>query len=73
MVVIKFKEVYILILKTIRESKKMSRYHLAKLSGVKESTLQNIENSTNPNPTFKTMCKIADALKISLDDFKEEK
>ncbi|WP_205418575.1 helix-turn-helix domain-containing protein [Paraliobacillus sediminis] len=62
-----------MILKTIRESKKMSRYHLAKLSGVKESTLQNIENSTNPNPTFKTMCKIADALKISLDDFKEEK
>lgn len=56
--------------KKIREQKGLSRYRLAKLSGVNESTLQNIENSENPNPTFNVMCKIADALEVSLDEFR---
>lgn len=29
-----------------------------------------IENSENPNPTFKIMCKLADALEVSLDDLR---
>ena len=57
-------------LKQIRESKGKSRYRLAKLSGLRDSTIQNIENDEDPNPTFKTMCKIADALGISLDEFR---
>lgn len=57
-------------LKEIREYKGLSRYRLAKISGVNDSTLQMIENSENPNPTFKIMCKIADALEVSLDDLR---
>lgn len=58
--------------KELREYRKLSRYRLAKLSGVNESTLQMIENSDNPNPTFRVMCKIADALEVSLDDLRKE-
>lgn len=59
-----------LYIKEIRERKGLSRYKLSKISGVGESTLQNIENNDNPNPTFKVMCKIADALQVSLDDLR---
>ena len=58
--------------KEIREYRKLSRYRLAKLSGVNESTIQMIENSKDPNPTFRVMCKIADALGVSLDDLRME-
>lgn len=57
-------------LKRKREEKNLSRYQLAKKAGLRDSTLQNIENSDDPNPTFKTMCKIADALEISLDELR---
>lgn len=63
---------HMLCLERVRESKGFSRYKLSKISGVKESTLQNIENSDDPNPTFKTLCKIADALEISLDDLRRK-
>lgn len=59
-------------LKEIREYRGLSRYRLAKISGVNDSTLQMIENSERPNPTFKIMCKIADALEVSLDDLRKE-
>lgn len=58
------------ILKKIREEKGISRYYLSEMSGVGESTIQMIENSMNPNPTFRTMCKIADALEVSLDELR---
>lgn len=61
-----------MIIKEIRKLKGISRYKLSKLSGVRESTLQNIENSDDPNPTFKTMCKIADALEITLDQLRRK-
>lgn len=57
-------------LKEVRENRGLSRYQLAKLSGVNDSTLQMIENNENPNPTFKIMCKIADALEVSLDELR---
>lgn len=57
--------------KEMRESRGISRYRLSKMSGVNTSTLQMIENSENPNPTFKVMCKIADALEVSLDEFRD--
>lgn len=58
-------------IKDLRESKGLSRYRLSKLSGVNESTLQNLENSKNPNPTFIVMCKIANALEVSLDELRK--
>ncbi|MFJ8064864.1 helix-turn-helix domain-containing protein [Psychrobacillus sp. NPDC096426] len=57
-------------LKAIRESKGISRYRLSRIAGVNESTIQMIENSDDPNPTFKVMCKIADALEVSLDELR---
>jgi len=57
-------------IREVRESKSISRYQLAKLTGLGESTLQMIENSDDPNPTFKVLCKIADALEVSLDDLR---
>lgn len=59
-----------LCLREIRTRKNITRYQLSKLSGVKESTLQSIENNKDPNPTFKTMCKIADALNVTLDELR---
>lgn len=55
----------------LREYRNLSRYKLSQISGVNESTLQAIENNENPNPTFRTMCKIADALDVSLDDLRK--
>lgn len=59
-------------LKEVRESIGISRYRMSKLSGVNESTLQMIENSENPNPTFNVMCKIADTLEVSLDELRRK-
>ena len=59
-------------IKKIREEKGISRYRLSQISGVKESTLQHIENSNDPNPTFKVLCKIADALNVSLDELRSQ-
>lgn len=59
-----------LCLRKLRTSKGISRYKLSKLTGLRESTLQNIENSDSPNPTFRVMCKIADALEVSLDELR---
>ncbi|MBM7698654.1 helix-turn-helix domain-containing protein [Kurthia huakuii] len=58
--------------KEMREYRGITRYRLAQLSGLSNSTLQDIENNSNPNPTFRSMCKIADALEVSLDDLRRE-
>ncbi|WP_338087241.1 helix-turn-helix transcriptional regulator [Ligilactobacillus apodemi] len=47
----------------------VSMYRLAKNTGISASTLQNYKNGTEPS--FKNMCKIADALNVSLDYFRE--
>ncbi|TGY55495.1 XRE family transcriptional regulator [Ligilactobacillus murinus] len=49
---------------------KISVYRLAKNTGINQTTLQNYKNGTEPS--FKNMCKIADALDISLDYFRDE-
>ncbi|MDU3187263.1 helix-turn-helix domain-containing protein [Ligilactobacillus animalis] len=49
---------------------KISVYRLAKNTGIKQTTLQNYKNGTEPS--FKNMCKIADALGVSLDYFRDE-
>jgi len=59
-------------IKGLREEKGISRYRLSRMSGVRESTLQNIENSVDPNPTFKVLCKVADTLDVSLDDLRKK-
>lgn len=46
-------------------------YRLAKLTGISTNTLYDYKNN-GTQPTFKNMVKIADALNVSLDIFREE-
>ena len=45
---------------------------LAKETGIHKTTLYNYKNH-GVEPTFSKVCKIADALGISLDDLREDK
>ena len=60
----------------ILKEKHMSIYRLAKESGVNENTLRNYKkNYSTPDgvdPSFKNICKIADALNVSLDDLRDK-
>lgn len=53
----------------IMEEKDISAYKLWKLSGVSQSTISDILNKDDKNPTAKTLQKIADALGVSIDEF----
>ena len=55
-------------IKKLRKQHKLSQEELAKRAGVTYSTLIKIESGTNKNPTIRTLKKIADALKVSLDE-----
>ncbi|MEX0380436.1 helix-turn-helix domain-containing protein [Leuconostoc sp. MS02] len=45
-------------------------YWLSKKSGISLGTLYPIKSGARTHPTFETMEKIADALEVSLDDFR---
>ncbi|WP_283608146.1 helix-turn-helix domain-containing protein [Faecalispora anaeroviscerum] len=55
-------------LRKVREQKKLSLDHLAKLSGVSKSMLGQIERC-EVNPTVSTLWKISNGLKISFSQF----
>lgn len=55
-------------LKRIRKKRNLSQDKLAKLANVTHTTLVKIESGSNDNPTIKTLKKIADALKVKVDD-----
>lgn len=48
----------------------ISIYKLSKITGIPNATFYNYRNGSDPS--FKNMCKIADALDVSLDYFREE-
>ncbi|MYY64134.1 helix-turn-helix transcriptional regulator [Lactobacillus salivarius] len=48
----------------------MSIYKLAKITDIKDTTLHNYKKGSEPS--FKNMCKIADALDVSLDYFRKD-
>nr|WP_162852921.1 helix-turn-helix transcriptional regulator [Ligilactobacillus salivarius] len=52
------------------KSKNITRYKLSKLTGIGQTTLQSYKDGVEPS--FKNMCKIADALDVSLDYFRKE-
>ena len=54
-------------LKKIRTEKKMSQGDIARTLGVDRGYISNIENGKK-NPTLETLKKIADALKVSIED-----
>jgi transcriptional regulator with XRE-family HTH domain len=52
-------------IKALRKNKKISQEHLAFKSGIDFSYLGKVERGEN-NPTYLTLCAIAEALDISL-------
>ena len=50
-----------------RKQQNLAQEKLARLAGVSNNTLINIETSKNPNYTIATLKKIAKALRISVD------
>ncbi len=54
-------------IKEIRIKKKLSLRKLAELSGVSKSYLSELENNLKC-PTILTLCKIADALDVKVED-----
>lgn len=51
----------------IREEKKLSIRELARRSGVSKTQINEIENGQS-DPTLKTMCRIAKALNMKIED-----
>ncbi|KRL81784.1 helix-turn-helix domain-containing protein [Ligilactobacillus equi] len=44
-------------------------YKLSKITGIRDQTLRNYKTGTEPS--FKNICKIADALNVNLDYFRD--
>lgn len=57
-------------IKKALDEKNLSIYKLAKITGIRDSTLHNYKRGSEPS--FKNMCRIADALDVSLDYFRKE-
>ena len=55
-------------IKKLRKIRGISQDKLAKLADVTHTTLVKIESGANKNPTIKTLKKIADVLKVTLDN-----
>lgn len=61
------------IIESILKDKKMSQYELAKRMNVTTSTISELKLGRIKKPSFELVCKIADALEISLDELRGEK
>jgi len=55
-------------IKKYRNKKRISQDILSKKSNLAFHTIAKIETGSTPNPTIKTVKKIADALSISIDN-----
>ena len=55
-------------IKELRSKSKMSQDKLSKKANIPFSTLAKIESGYTPNPSMKTLIKIADALEVSIDE-----
>ena len=58
-------------LKKLLKIKEITVYKLGKITGISDSTLRRYMYGSEPS--FKNMCKIADALDVSLDYFRKDK
>ncbi len=58
------------VIKKKLNEKNMSEYELAKRTGITQQSLSQMKRRDSKNPRWLTMVKIADALDISLDEFR---
>lgn len=54
------------------KEKNMTTYRLAQLSGINKATLAHIKSGKVKKPLFETICKIADALEVDINEFREK-
>ena len=54
------------------DKKNMTVWKLGKTMRVSDSVLRNLRDGKIKKPSFELMCKIADALDVSLDYFRKE-
>lgn len=59
------------LIKNQMDKQHVSAYRLAKMTGLSHNTLQNYKNGHEPS--FSNVVKIADALGVSLDEFRSDK
>lgn len=57
-------------LRDLREARGVSRQQLADVSGISRGAIRNYEQALR-EPTFDTVCKMADALGVSLEEFRD--
>lgn len=57
-------------IEAIMKLRKLNQNQLATLANVRASTITDLKTGRTKNPSFDYMCKLADALKVSLDDFR---
>lgn len=57
----------------LMDNKGITFYRLSKVTGISLTTIYRWKNADKFNPTFKSMCKIADALDVSLDELRDDR
>ena len=57
-------------IKKILDEKQITTYQLSKLTGISEQSFSKLRNGLSKELSFGSMVKIADALDISLDEFR---
>lgn len=64
-----YQELYALRIRQLCKSRKITINKLATMSGLKQSTVDNIIRSTSKKPKAKTLHKIAGAFNMTLNEF----
>ena len=59
-------------LRMMLKQRQLTSYRLSKMSGVSESIINKLVSGINEYPSFKNAVKIADALDVSLDEFRKD-
>ena len=68
-IIMDYSEIYRKRIRTLCEERGISIHRLATMSGVSQSTLDNIMRGLSKNPNVRTMHKVANAFNMTLAEF----
>lgn len=54
----------------IMQEKNISTYRLSKMTGISKQYFSQMKLKQTDNPSFETVCKIADALEVDINEFR---
>ena len=54
------------------QEKNISTYRLSKMTGISKQYFSQMKLKQTENPSFETVCKIADALEVDINEFREK-